>query len=103
MLRRELPTLTSYLHEEQVRVSSLVVHAPSSAMDLSNFSGGTNQHHEAGRDSMNAQEDGSRRGNAPTGQAEERAPQRMTEDDDGASGPLSIGYATGGGWLSIRA
>jgi len=39
MLRRELPSLTTYLHQEQVSVGSLVVHASASTQDSSMSSG----------------------------------------------------------------
>jgi len=100
MLRRELPSLTNYLHQEQVPVSSVVIHMPSGDMDLSNFSGGTGQNHEAGRGS--AEGNPSHQSPAATSRNDEGARRGVSEEDGGAGWP-SFGYAGAGGWLSVRA
>jgi hypothetical protein len=100
MLRRELPSLTNYLHQEQVPVSSVVIHMPSGNMDLSNLSGGTGQNHEAGRGS--AEGNPSHQSAAAMSRSDEGTRQGVSEEDGGASWP-SFGYAGAGGWLSVRA
>lgn len=100
MLRRELPSLTNYLHQEQVPVSSVVIHMPSSEMDLSNFSGGTGQNHETG--SGSAEGNSSHQSPAAMSRSDEGTRQGVPEEDGGAGWP-SFGYAGAGGWLSVRA
>lgn len=103
MLRRELPSLTNYLHQEQVAVNSLVVHPPSSVMDQSNLSGGAGQNHEAGRGSSDPQGDAGRQSASGMSRSENGSHQGSTEDEVGAVWPSSVGYAGAGGWLSVRA
>lgn len=100
MLRRELPSLTNYLHQEQVPVSSVVIHMPSRDMDLSNFSGGTGQNHETGRGS--AEGNPSHQSPVAMSRNDEGARRGVSEEDGGAGWP-SFGYAGAGGWLSVRA
>lgn len=97
MLRRELPALTNYLHQEQVSVSSVVVHASSSTMDSSSPSGGGGQSHEPGRGAADTH-DSTGRENGTVRHGEE-----IAEEEDGADWTSSTGYAVAGGWLSIRA
>jgi len=97
MLRRELPSLTNYLHQEQVSVSSVVVHASSSTMDSSNPSGGGGQSHEPGRGAADTHDStGRENGTVRHGEG-------IAEEEDGADWTSSTGYAEAGGWLSIRA
>jgi hypothetical protein len=100
MLRRELPSLTSYLHQEQLQVSSVVVHASSSGMDGRDFAGG-GQGHDPGQGATDAQ-GGARQESGTAHQAEGAIHSRTTETDEQDS-PLAAVYAGGGGWLSIRA
>ncbi len=103
MLRRDLPSLTSYLHQEQVAVNSVVVHAPSSVMDQTNLSGGGSQNPQAGRDSSDPQADSGRQSASGMSRSEDGSRQGSTEDEGGAVWPSSVGYAGAGGWLSVRA
>ncbi|RZU39582.1 hypothetical protein [Edaphobacter modestus] len=103
MLRRDLPSLTSYLHQEQVAVNSVVVHPPSSVMDQTNLSGGGSQNHEAGRGSSDPQADSGRQSASGMSRNEDGSRQGSTEDEGGAVWPSSVGYAGAGGWLSVRA
>jgi hypothetical protein len=103
MLRRELPSLTTYLHQEQVSVTSVAVHAAAGAQDLSNMAGGF--------------DDGARhqqqQGDAPAGrgQQETGSPHREAEGSWTGGGevkttadwlPRSASIGSGG-WLSVRA
>ncbi|HMG01759.1 MAG TPA: hypothetical protein VK596_01425 [Edaphobacter sp.] len=97
MLRRELPSLTNYLHQEQVSVSSVVVHVSSSTMDSSNPSGGGGQSHEAGRGAADTHDSAGRENGTV------RHGEGIAEEEDGADWTSSTGYAEAGGWLSIRA
>lgn len=103
MLRRELPTLTSYLHQEQVQVSSVAVHAPQSTMDLSNLAsgGGPNQRMSGGSGDSQRRETGDERMSA-TGTQDDLRP-GVSHADGERDGLLSAGYGLAGGWLSIRA
>jgi hypothetical protein len=103
MLRRELPTLTSYLHQEQVRVSSVVVQAPASAMDLSNFGSGEDRRQAMNGGSPDA--NGSAGGKeAPPSDSSVTGQNQQAFNGEGDIGEsLSNGYAGLGGWLSIRA
>jgi len=103
MLRRELPTLTSYLHQEQVQVSSVAVHAPQSTMDLSNLAsgGGHNQRMSGGSADAQRRETRDERMSA-TGTQDDLRP-GVSHADGERDGLLSAGYGLAGGWLSIRA
>ncbi|MEG9435963.1 hypothetical protein JAO29_07265 [Edaphobacter sp. HDX4] len=103
MLRRELPTLTSYLHQEQVRVSSVVVQAPASAMDLSNPGSGEDRRQAMNGGSPDANGSGGGR-EAPSSDSSVAGQNQQAFRDEGDIGEsLSNGYAGLGGWLSIRA
>lgn len=102
MLRRELPSLTSYLHQEQVGVSSVAVHAPSSSMNLSDMSGGSGQSLHAERDASGSQS-GRQEDTTPLSRSEEGPGSGVPEDDGGAGWSPSMGYTGAGGWLSVRA
>lgn len=97
MLRRELPSLTNYLHQEQVSVSSVVIHVSSSTMDSSNPSGGGGQGHEPGRGAADTHDSAGRENGTV------RHGEGIAEEEDGADWTSSTGYAEAGGWLSIRA
>ncbi|HTH52945.1 MAG TPA: hypothetical protein VL495_03275 [Edaphobacter sp.] len=104
MLRRELPALTSYLHQEQVGVSSVAVHAPSSTMNLSDMSSGGGPHREAGGSGADSQRGGAGQESASALDRTEESFQRtIPENRDEAGWSSSIGYAGAGGWLSVRA
>lgn len=104
VLRRELPSLTNYLHQEQVGVSSVAVHAASSAMSFSDMSNGASQHAGAGGGMTDAQGGGARHENASTLDRGEEAAKRTVSEDDGEAGwLLPTGHAGAGGWLSVRA
>lgn len=102
MLRRELPTLTDFLHQEQVHVSSLAVHATPSAMDFSNLSSGGERGNGMGGGSTDSQGRGPNGEGALASRADDSFGAGIQEDDNG-DGALSMGYAIAGGWLSIRA
>jgi hypothetical protein len=101
MLRRELPSLTNYLHQEQLPVSSIVVHASSSGMDARDFAGG-GQGRDPGQGTPDPQ-GGARQESGTAYQAEDAIHSGISTEMDGRDSPLSAGYAGGGGWLSIRA
>ena len=101
MLRRELPSLTSYLHQEQLPVSSIVVHASSSGMDARDLAGG-GRGHEPGQGTTDPQA-GGRQENGSAYQVEDAIHSGVSNGMDGEDSPFSGGYAGGGGWLSIRA
>jgi hypothetical protein len=101
-LQREVPQLTSYLHQEQVRVSSVVVHATQSPTALSN------QLSNDGRgQSMNGGAPDANRGDSGSGNAarHSRAGIHQTSSSPDADGDLLLPRAFGsaGGWLSVRA
>lgn len=104
MLRRELPTLTSFLHQEQVAVSSVVVHAspvPGGSTDLMGGGGGT--HRDMGQQGMADAQGGSRHEDAAMRRAVTGAGMGAAEEDGVEDWPLATGYAGAGGWLSVRA
>jgi hypothetical protein len=103
MLRRELPTLTSYLHQEQVRVSSVVVQAPASAMDLSNPGSGENRRQAMNGGSPDANGSAGGREAPSRDSSVARQNQQAFNDEGDMAESLSNGYAGLGGWLSIRA
>ncbi len=102
MLRRELPSLTTYLHQEQVSVGSLVVHASASTQDSSMSSG-------AGESGVGHQQ----RGDAHHGRGQqEGGSYREWSEGSWADGTEENGLAAwmpqamsagNGGWLSVRA
>lgn len=102
MLRKELPTLTNYLHQEQVRVSSVMVHAPSSAMNLSNPSGESGGNHAMDEGSADAHGARDRRDGSSMSEVAAGGVQTFQEESE-TEGSLLRGYAGLGGWLSIRA
>jgi len=102
MLRRELPTLTTYLHQEQVAVSSVVVHASSGSGSLADSSaGGSGHNREAGQGTADPQSETRREDTSAMSCAGSRLADG--EEDGGREWSPSIGYAGAGGWLSVRA
>jgi hypothetical protein len=101
-LRRELPQLTSYLHQEQVRVSSVVVHAPHNPAAFSSQLSG-----DGGGQAMNGGSPDAHRGD--TGHSDQGASHSQTRISQTALGPeadgdlLPRGFGSAGGWLSVRA
>lgn len=103
MLRRELPTLTSYLHQEQVRVSSIAVHAPQSPTDLSNLASGDGRGHGMSGGSPDPQRQQAGEQRMPAAATREGILHEVSQADGDTDGLLSTGYGVAGGWLSIRA
>jgi hypothetical protein len=102
-LRRELPQLTSYLHQEQVVVSSVVVHAPAAPVELSNqaWADGRGQ-------AMHGGSPDAHRGDAGSGSqssSHSQSPMSQTAHGSEADGDLLLpeGFGSAGGWLSVRA
>jgi hypothetical protein len=101
MLRRELPSLTTYLHQEQVAVGSLVVHASAGTQDSSSMSSGTG---ESGAGHQ-------QQGDAQHGRSQESDSFREWNERSWADGMEENGiawlpqamYAGSGGWVSVRA
>lgn len=101
-LQREVPQLTSYLHQEQVHVSSVVVHTAQSSTQISNqlSNDGRGQSMNGGSSDANRSDSGS--GNAAR---HSRAGIHQTSSSLDADGDLLLPKAFGsaGGWLSVRA
>jgi hypothetical protein len=100
MLHRELPSLTAYLHEEQISVGSVAVHTTSAAG--SREFGGTES--DAGREQMQQRQEGeSKRGAMGTALADSGD----AYFQGGSSGTTEMAthviYTGGGSWLSVRA
>lgn len=103
ILRRELPQLTSYLHQEQIRVNSVVVHAPQASTDFSN-----QPSNEGQRQAMNGGSQDSHRGDAgarDSGPSHSQARTMQTAPVLDVEGDLLLsgGLGAAGGWLSVRA
>lgn len=104
MLHRELPSLTAYLQEEKVSVNTVVVHAlppvgvePRSSAGMDSAGGQTAQRGSEGESQQQYVK----------GTMRDRSGEAMTyralqEVDEEGSLQLAT-YATGGGWLSVRA
>jgi hypothetical protein len=103
MLRRELPSLTNYLHQEQIPIHSVAIHAPPDVMDSSNASSGGGQNHESGRGAAEGQKDSRDQSTAVLVKGGDVFLQEAQEDTGGAGWPLSAGHARAGGWLNVRA
>ena len=103
MLHRELPALTAYLQEEKVSVNAVVVHAPSAVAAESRGSVGMDG---AGGQTPQRNNEGEEQqqniGKPLLSNADEAMTFRSLHgvDEDGSI-PLA-GYASGGGWLSVR-
>lgn len=100
-LRRDLPQLTSYLHQEQVRVSSVVVHAAQAPAEFSN------QASNDGRgQGMSGGSPHGHRGDAGSGSAGSSHSQaRVLQATSAGDGDVLLpgGFGSAGGWLSVRA
>lgn len=99
MLRREIPLLTTYLHQEQVALGSLVVHASVGTQDPLGMSNGFGlgaggQQHADAQQGLNQQ--------SPHGEWNER-PCADGVEGDGIVAWLPQMMSEGGGWLSVRA
>ena len=103
MLHRELPALTAYLQEEKVSVNAVVVHAPSAVAAESRGSVGMDG---AGGQTPQRNNEGEEQqqniGKPLLSNADEAMTFRSLHGvDEDESIPLA-GYASGGGWLSVR-
>jgi hypothetical protein len=102
MLRRELPSLTTYLHQEQVPVNSVVVHASPAGQETSAMAGGSNQSGTGPSGHGDAQQN--RGGQEGTVSVEVREPSARDLPDELSAGWLPESAPTAGrGWLSVRA
>ncbi len=104
MLHRELPALTAYLQEEKVSVNTVVVHVQSTVAAESRRSAGmdgaggqTPQRNNQGED----QQQNIRKTNM-SGADEATTYWSLHGVDQDGSVPLAS-YASGGGWLNVRA
>jgi hypothetical protein len=101
-LRRELPQLTSYLHQEQVRVSSVVVHTPHSAAEFSSQTSGDGRGQAMNGGSPDAHSGDT--GRSGHGASHSQARMSQTPLGPEADGDLLPGgFGSAGGWLSVRA
>ena len=102
MLRRELPSLTTYLHQEQVPVNSVVVHANATSQDLSAMAGGPDQSGTGRSQHGNAQQN--RSGQEATTSVDVGERPSLDIADDGSAVWLPQSAPTiSRGWLSVRA
>ncbi|QHS51152.1 hypothetical protein [Edaphobacter sp. 12200R-103] len=103
-LRRELPQLTSYLHQEQVRVSSVVVHTPHNPTEFSNQTSGDGR-----GQAMNGGPPDTHRGDAGRsgGQGASHSQARISQTPLVPEADVDLllprGFGSAGGWLSVRA
>lgn len=102
-LRRELPQLTSFLHQEQVRVSAVVVHAPQSSAELSNQASNDGRGQAMSGGSPDANRGDSRGGSPGSDPSQARVIQRSSTPDTDGDLLLPRGFGSAGGWLSVRA
>jgi hypothetical protein len=102
MLRRELPALSTFLHQEQVPVGSLVVHATVEAQDASKMARGDGSNHMGGQQQGDGQPDRGQRGATSSNDWIETS--RADGIHDGSdSWFLQLASVGSGGWLSVRA
>lgn len=105
MLHRELPSLTAYLHEEQIGVSSVVLHTTAAAASRE-FAGG--MENDAGREQMQQRggQEGESRQDA-MGTVFSDSGDRYFEGGLGGTAEVeeiaSRAIYAGGSWLSVRA
>ena len=101
-LRRDLPQLTSYLHQEQVRVSSVVVHSPHRPAEFLNQASGDGRGQIMDGSSSDAHRGDT--GGGGRGASHSQAQIRQTSLRPEADGDLlPRGFGSAGGWLSVRA
>jgi len=101
-LRRDLPQLTSYLHQEQVRVSSVVVHSPHRPAEFLNQASGDGRGQTMNGNSSDAHRGDT--GGGGRGASHSQAQIRQTSLRPEADGDLlPRGFGSAGGWLSVRA
>ena len=98
-LRRELPSLTMYLHQEQIPVSSLAVHEPTRAHSFSDMPGGMNLNSGTGGETHDSQN-----GEKRMQEFSRDEPVRFLAEpeEERTDWPLLSG-GKGRGWLSVRA
>lgn len=102
-LRRELPQLTSYLHQEQVHLSSVVVHAPQAATELSNQASSDSRGQAMNGGSPDAHRGDAGREDSGSSHSQERRMQTTSVMDGEGDLPVPGGFGIAGGWLSVRA
>jgi hypothetical protein len=103
MLRRELPSLATYLHQEQVAVSSLVIHASAGTQDSSNMSSGSGESSAGRQQQGDAQHERGQREAGSFREWNEGSLADGTEENGIAAWLPQAMYAGSGGWLSVRA
>jgi hypothetical protein len=103
MLRRELPSITNFLHQEHVSVSSVVVHASSGSMNHSDSSNGgaAGYNRETGQGTSDTR-NGAGQENRAMSRGEDSSLTGAAEEG-GVEDLPSIEYGGAGGWLSVRA
>lgn len=97
MLHRELPALTTYLQQEKVAVSSLVVQTPATG-GFRGLSGGTGGYSGA-QPQQHDQGNGGRHSLLQAGSVTHSAANVQVPEEQ----PGAVHYPIGGGWLSVRA
>jgi hypothetical protein len=100
MLRRDLPLLTTYLHQEQVALGSLVVHASAGTQDTFGMSSGFGT--SAGSQQQTDAQQGRSQQDTNTYREWNERPWSDGMDEDGIAW-LPQAMNAGGGWLSVRA
>jgi hypothetical protein len=101
MLRRELPSLTTYLHQEQVALGSLVVHASTGTHDSFGTSSGFGSGAE-GQQQADAQQGRSQQ-EAGSYREWNESPWADGMEEGGIAAWLPQAMNAGGSWLSVRA
>lgn len=98
-LRRELPSLTTYLHQEQIPVSSVAIHEPARTHSVSDTPGGMNLNSGTGGEARDSQN-----GEKRMQEFSRDEPIRFLAetDEERTDWPLLSG-GRGRGWLSVRA
>jgi hypothetical protein len=100
LLRREIPSLTTYLHQEQVALGSLVVHASAGTQDTFGMSSGFGN--SAGSQQQTDAQQGRSQQDTGTYREWNERPWSDGMDEDGIAW-LPHAMNAGGGWLSVRA
>jgi hypothetical protein len=107
MLHRELPALTAYLHQEQVTVNAVVVHANIPADTTFQSAGEMNAEGRGQMQQRNHEGGGEEERQGTANVASDRADDPMTYgglNGAGENGLLSPGmFIGGGGYLNVRA
>jgi hypothetical protein len=100
MLRRELPSLTNYLQQEQISVSTLVVHESPRAHEFSGMTGAMDLSREAGQNSNHSQNG---QGSSPQIFNRGESPLLLADREEERLDWPHSSSGRGGGWLSVRA